>query len=129
MTSPTDKRGGGQGSSASFSEEKETMDRAALLSLASSALPISLIPQFCSFVSYSLIWIRTIMASPKDRRERGQGPPPSSSWKGRRRTVRRSSPLHCPHCHFSCPSVLILPPLLPWLYPFPSVRSVYYYVA
>ena len=58
MTSPRDRRGGGQGSSASFSEEKETMDRAAFLSLASSASPFPSSPPFSSFLSYSPLRIR-----------------------------------------------------------------------
>ena len=39
MTSPGDRRGGGQGSFVSFSKEKETKDRAASLSFTSSASP------------------------------------------------------------------------------------------
>ena len=58
MTSPRDRRGGGQGSSASFSKEKETMDRAAFLSLASSASPFPSSPPFSSFLSYSPLRIR-----------------------------------------------------------------------
>ena len=50
---PTDRRGGSQGSSASFSEEKETEDRAPLLSLAPFSFSFPSFPSFSSFPSYS----------------------------------------------------------------------------